>query len=142
MNIVGAKHHIDVAGPFLDEIPILLGQTAGHCNLKARSSLLGCLEVAQSSVEPVVGVLPDATRVENDHVCLVLRGGRYQSVGFEQAGNPLAVVLVHLTPVGAHRVGTGHAYRLGPGPAMAEGPEWSTVVPPPGRIGRVVRRWR
>ena len=77
MNIVGAKHHIDVAGPFLDEIPILLGQPACHCNLEARSSLLSCLKVPQRSVEPVVGVLSDATRVEDDHVCLVLRGGRY-----------------------------------------------------------------
>ena len=69
-------------------------------------------EVAEVAVQPVVGVLPDRTGVENDHVrviCIASGQSRRARVPglLEQAGEPFGVVRVHLAPVGADLVG-GH----------------------------------
>jgi hypothetical protein len=58
-------------------------------------------------VQFVVGVLPDAARVQHDHVGVVETAGRYQAVAFEDAGEPLGVMLVHLAPEGADEVAAG-----------------------------------
>ena len=68
VDVVGAEHDIDMGCPFLYEFTVLLGETAGHGDLQARSLFLEGLEVAQGAVEPVVGVLPDAAGVEHDDV--------------------------------------------------------------------------
>ena len=60
------------------------------------------------AVELVVGVLPDAARVEHDDVGRLEIVGRLHAVGDEQPGDPLRVVLVHLAPVGAHEEAAGH----------------------------------
>ena len=66
------------------------------------------LEAPERAVEPLVGVLPDAARVEHHHVGVLHGGGRRQAVGHQQPGEPLGVVLVHLAPEGADEVGPGH----------------------------------
>ena len=59
------------------------------------------LEVAEMSVELVVGVLPDAAGVEHDDVGRLEVGGGHQAVGDQQPGQALGVVLVHLAAEGA-----------------------------------------
>ena len=66
------------------------------------------LEAPERAVEPLVGVLPDAARVEHHHVGVLHGGGRRQAVGHQQPGEPLGVVLVHLAPEGPDEVGAGH----------------------------------
>ncbi len=61
------------------------------------------------AVQLVVGVLPDAAGVEHDHVGVVEAVGGHQAVRFEDAGEPLGVVLVHLAPEGADEVAAGSA---------------------------------
>src|SRR5947199_10873100 len=68
--------------------------------------------MAEVAVELVVGVLPDAARVEEDDVSLLDIVGGLHAVGFEQASKTLGVVLVHLAPEGADEVLAGHAARL------------------------------
>src|SRR6266540_3875345 len=85
------------------------GQTAGDHDPHARVPLLERLQMPEASIEPVVCVLSDRTRVEDHHlgVAGVLRPGI--SVRLEKSGDPLRVVLVHLAPEGAHEIATGHA---------------------------------
>jgi len=63
--------------------------------------------VPEVAVELVVGVLADRAGVEDDDVrrAVGLRGD--VSGGVEQPADPLAVVDVHLAPVGAHVVRPG-----------------------------------
>src|SRR5438309_11126740 len=68
--------------------------------------------MAKVAVELVVGVLPDAARVEEDDVSLFDVVGGLHAVGLEQASETLGVVLVHLAPEGADEVLAGHAARL------------------------------
>ncbi len=109
MHIVGSKDHVHVARPLLDEIPVLLGETSRHSHLQVGSGLLRRLQVAQSPVEPVVGVLPDAAGVQDDHIGVGLSSSRNHAICFEKASDALAVVLVHLAPVGTQGIGPTHA---------------------------------
>ena len=49
---------------------------------------------------------------EHDDVGGVLRRGRDEAVGLEEAGDALGVVLVHLAPEGAHQVALRHAAQV------------------------------
>ena len=95
-------------GALAHDVAILLGEAARHDDLAPVARGLPRLQVAEVAVELVVGVLADAARVEHDHVGVGLVGGRHQTVGLEQPGDALGVVLVHLAPVGADDVGAGH----------------------------------
>ncbi len=110
VDVVGAEDDIDVRGSLGDEVAVLLGQAAADHDLEIRVGVLARLQVPEGAVELVVGVLADAAGVEDDDVGLGIGGGPFVSVGFEQAGDALGVVLVHLTPEGADDVGRrGHA---------------------------------
>ena len=63
------------------------------------------LEVTEGPVELVVGILTDAAGVEDDHVGIGDVVDAVHPVGLEQAGDPLRVVLVHLTAVRLDDVG-------------------------------------
>ena len=111
VDVVGAEDDVDVLGLARDQIAVLLGKASRHHDLAALPGLLPRHQVAEVAVQLVVGVLPDAAGVEDDDVGVVLRLGAHQPVGLQQAGDALGVVLVHLTPVGAHDVAAGHAVR-------------------------------
>ena len=117
VHVVGAHHDVDVTGPGGHEVLVLLRQTTRHDDLTTFALALPRLEVAEVAVQLVVRVLPDAARVEDHDVGVGLTVGANEPVGFEQTGDPLRVVLVHLTPVGAHDVAAGHGPRgYWPGP--------------------------
>jgi hypothetical protein len=69
-------------------------------------------ELTEVTVEFVVGVLPDAARVEDDDVGLGHIGGRLEPVRHEQPGEALGVVLVHLAPEGTDEELLGHGSRI------------------------------
>ena len=106
VHIVGAEHRVDERRLLLNEVAVLLGETAGDRDLHAGLARFGRLQVAERAVEAVVGVLADAARVEHDNVGVGLRIRRHQPVGLEQTRNAFRVVLVHLTPEGAHEIRT------------------------------------
>ena len=70
VHVVRAHHDVDVRGLLPDEFAVLLGEASGHDDLPVLALRLPGLELAEVAVEPVVGVLPDATRVEHDDVGL------------------------------------------------------------------------
>ena len=104
MDVVGAQHNIDVAGPLLDPLAVLLGQTARHRYLDLGALSLEGLELAEMPIELVVGVLTNAAGIEDDDIGLLQRRGLRQPVGLEKAGDALGVVFVHLTSVGTDEV--------------------------------------
>ena len=108
VHVVGAEHDVDVRRPPADRVTVLLGQAAADHDLEVGAGRFERLEVAERAVELVVGVLADAAGVEHDHVGLVRPLGGLQTVGLEQAGDALGVVLVHLAPEGANEIGAGH----------------------------------
>ena len=83
VHVVGAEHDVNVCGPLLDDLAVLLGQAPRHCHLQVRPLVLERLEIAQGAIELVVGVLPDATGVEHDDVGLRLRAGLDHPIGLE-----------------------------------------------------------
>ena len=108
MHVVRAEHDIDVRGLLANEIAILLCQAPGDDDLATLALLLPRLQPAERAVQLVVGVLANAAGVEHHHVGVGLVGDRDVVVVFEQAGDSLGVVLVHLTPKGVDDVAAGH----------------------------------
>ena len=107
-QVVRPEHDVDPAHPLLNQVAVLLGQAPAHGDLQVRFGVDQLLEAAQRAVEPPVGILPDAARVEHDDVGLLHAGRRRQAVRDEQPGQPFGVVLVHLAPEGADEVGPRH----------------------------------
>jgi hypothetical protein len=70
-----------------------------------RVRVLDGQQVAEVAVQPVVGVLADRARVEDDDVGLGSRRGLAVPGRLQQAGEALGIVHVHLAPVGADLIG-------------------------------------
>jgi len=108
-----------VRGPLEDELTILLSEATPNGDLQAWVLGLQGLQVTEIAVELVVGVLPDAAGVEDDHVGRGDVVDALHALGCEERGDPLGVVLVHLTPEGADdeppASGTNGEYAIAPG---------------------------
>jgi hypothetical protein len=110
----GAEHDVDMRRPLDDEVTVLLGEAAADHDLQVGTALLQGLELAEVAVQLVVGVLTDAAGVEHDDIGIVQARGGAQPVCFQQAGDALGIMLVHLAPEGAHHVGlVGHRREQG-----------------------------
>ncbi len=96
-------------------LALVLREAAAHDDLHAGAAVLDGLQHAEVAVELVVGVLTDAAAVEHHDVGVLGVGGRDETIGLEEPGDPLGVVLVHLTPEGADEVRASHPLRLGAG---------------------------
>jgi hypothetical protein len=108
VHVVGAEHDIHVRSTGADCVLILLGETPGHDDLATVALPLPSLEMPEVAVQLVVGVLPDAARVEHDDVGIVLGLSRRQTVGLEQPGDAFRIVFVHLAPEGANDEAAAH----------------------------------
>ncbi len=86
-------------------VAVLLGQAAADGDLHVRVGLLARHQVADVAVELVVGVLPHRAGVEHHHVGVGALGCAAVAGGFQQSGEPLGVVDVHLAAVGADLIG-------------------------------------
>ena len=113
-DVVGAEDRAHVRGPLEDELTILLSEATPNGDLQAWVLGLQGLQVTEIAVELVVGVLPDAAGVEDDHVGRGDVVDALHALGCEERGDPLGVVLVHLTPEGAddEPPGIGHQWRI------------------------------
>jgi hypothetical protein len=81
-----------------------LGKAAAHGDLHPGPQLFQRTQVAQVAVQAVVCVLADTARVENDDVGILDILRRDHTLGFEEAGQALGIVLVHLAAESAHKV--------------------------------------
>ncbi len=106
-DIMGAEDGVDPGRPLHDLVPVFLGQATADGDLQSGPLLFERPELAEVAIKPVVGVLPYAAGVENNDVGVLDALRRDHSFGFEQAGQALGVVLVHLAAEGAHQIATG-----------------------------------
>ena len=105
-DVVGPEDHVHPRGLLQDRFAVLLGQAAPDGDLHLGAFFLGLGEHAEVSVELVVGVFPDRTGIEDHHVGDLIAGFlARQAAGFQQAGQPLGIVDIHLASVGPHLVG-------------------------------------
>jgi hypothetical protein len=103
-NVVSPKHGIHPWGSFKYLLPVLLGEATADGDLHPRPLLFQRAQLAQVAVQAVVCVLADAAGVENDDVSILEILRRDHTLGFEEAGQALGVVLVHLAAESAHKV--------------------------------------
>src|SRR5690606_3743834 len=95
-----------------DQLPVLLGRTAADDQQSLRVGVLELLEMAQSSVEAVVGVLTDRAGVDEDNIGGFHIVGGSHAVELEQPGDALGVVLVHLTAESPDQVSLSGSARV------------------------------
>ncbi len=109
IEVVGSEDDIDPGRSGTDQLTVLLSGTPTNHEEDAGALLLEGLEVAEMTVEPVVGVLSDGAGVDEHHVGLIRLLGRGHPVCGEHPRHPLAVVLVHLAAEGADEVAAADA---------------------------------
>ena len=100
-----AEDNVDMACTIHDRVAVFLGETATDGDLNVGVLFFQHLEVTESPVELVVSILTDAAGVEDNHVGVGNVVDAVHAVGLEQTGDPLRVVLVHLTAVRLDDVG-------------------------------------
>ena len=104
-DVVRAENDVDPRRLAQHAVPVLLGQATAHRNLHVGVAALARRQVAEVAVQLVVGVFPDGAGVEDHHVRVGVVGGPPVAGRFQQAGQPLGIVHVHLAAVRAHLVG-------------------------------------
>ncbi len=99
-NVVGAEHDVDPRRLAQYRLPVLLRQTSAHGDLHFRIGLFARREMAEVAVQLVVSVLPHRAGIEHDDVSVTVVLGTAIACRFEQSGEPLGVVHVHLAAIG------------------------------------------
>ncbi len=136
MHVVRAEDDIHPRCLRPNDLTVVLGQAAADDDLHVGAPVLDRLQHAQVAVELVVGVLSNAAGVQDDDVRMLGVRGDDESVGFEEPGDALGVVLVHLAPEGADEVRAGHLVRLGAVTLRQPHAGCSACLP------RAARHWR
>src|SRR5439155_5564001 len=114
---------------------VFLPATTAARDAKLRPPFLRLLELAERSVQPVVGVLADRASIEHDQVGAVRIGRARVALRLQEPCDPLRVVLVHLAAEGTDEI-SRHPLILGPGrpaPGDTMGPREARDLGPPGR---------
>ncbi len=93
-----SERHVDERIELEDPLALGLRVAAAHGDHAVRLGLLQRPRLREMRGEPLVGLLPDRARVEDDHVRLVLRHRLAETDRLEHPGDPLGVVRVHLAP--------------------------------------------
>jgi len=70
-QIVRPHHDVDLGKALQKPLAILLGQAPGHGQDQVGALGLQALEVAEATVDLLIGVVPDAAGIEDHHVGLV-----------------------------------------------------------------------
>lgn len=103
-QVVSAENDIDPRRLAQHRVFVFLSQAATYRNLHVGIVPLAWRQVAEVTVEPVISVLTNSAGVENHHIgvsniCFVSRP--LVTGGLKQTRQPLRIMNVHLTAVGA-----------------------------------------
>jgi len=82
-EVVRAEHDVDPAHSLLDALPILLREATADGDLKSWLRVDQLLQAPERPVEPLVGVLPDAARIEHHDVGVLHGGCGLHAIGHE-----------------------------------------------------------
>ena len=126
---MGPDDHVDPGRPSLDLAPVLLRETSAHDDPEPRMGELRWFQVSEVAVELVVGVLTDRAGVEHHDTRVGDIVGPRHTVGVEQPGDALRVMLVHLAAEGADQVGALHGTE-GIGTPVPRSHEWVSSPAP------------
>ena len=114
-DVVCAEDHINPRSLLHDGGAVLLGKASTHGNLHALIAFLGRCQLTELAVQLVVRVLAHGAGVEHHEIGVSIDGG-HVARRFEQTGDALRVMRVHLTAQSAHLVsGGGHIGGIGGG---------------------------
>ncbi len=105
-------HQVHVRRPLEDLLLVLLGHAADDADHLVRPELFDVLQPAQGTVDLVLGVLPDAARVEEDRVGLAEGVGRLVARGQQGGGDQLAIQHVHLAADRFDIEAASHAFSI------------------------------
>ena len=94
-----AEHEIDGGRPALDGVLVELRHAAHDADDEIRPLGLEQAQLAELREHLVLGLLADGAGVDEDEVGLGLVGGQLLAVLAQETGDPLGVILVHLTAV-------------------------------------------
>ena len=108
VGVVGAEHHIDPVGPCPHQVLVLLGGAPSNGDAHAWAALLCRFQQTEVAVQLLVGVVADRARVENDQIGVLGAIDPGHTVGVEEPGDPLRIVVVHLAAEGAYEIGGTH----------------------------------
>ena len=109
VHVVRAEHHVDPWRFVAHDVFVFLGEAPCHDNLSGGFGIFPGFQRAERAVELHVCVLANAAGVEHDDVGFGFASDGFHAVVFEQTGDALGVVLVHLTAERAHHVTTSHS---------------------------------
>ncbi len=104
-DVVGAEDNVYPRRPAQHGVAVFLRQAATDRDLHVGIGALARGQMAEVAVQPVVGVLADGAGVEHHDVGLGTVGRPPVAGRFQQTRQPLGVVDVHLTAVGADLIG-------------------------------------
>ena len=103
-DVVGPEDRVDPWRSLDHRFPVFLGQATADGDLHTRPAQFQRPELTEVAVQAVIRVLTYAARVENDDISNFSVIGRDQALSFQQARQPLGVVLVHLAAERTHQV--------------------------------------
>lgn len=104
MEVVRAENNVDKRGPLGNQISVFLGETSADGNLEVRFRVFERLEARELPVELLIGVLSNATGIEEDQVRIFRGRCSGHAILSQEPSDPLRIMLIHLTPVGADEV--------------------------------------
>jgi hypothetical protein len=98
---IGIRPDHQVHTPHLSKQPVTdaLGHAAGDAEHEIGTPLPVSLQLSQPSEHPLLGVLPDRTRIHEDHIGLIRVVDAHEAVLGEDSGHELGVADVHLAAV-------------------------------------------
>ena len=110
MQGLRTEHHVDIGRTGSNRITFLARDTATDADNHVRPGLLELLPAPELGKHLFLGLFPDRTGVEQQHVGLGLVIGRQQVAALGQHVQHLGrIVLVHLAAVGLDENFTAHA---------------------------------
>ena len=107
-DVVGAEHDVHPWRPPQHRVAVLLRQTSADGDLHIGVGLLARSQMADVSVQLVVGVLAHRAGVEHDDVGVGTVGRLAVPGSLQQPRQPLGVVHIHLAAIGADLIGARH----------------------------------
>ena len=106
VHIVCSHHNVNPRCTLLHDVAIFLGQAARDHDLTTFARVFPTLEHSEIAVQLIVGVFTNTARIQHNDIGVVLVFNGPQTVGVEQTGDSLRIVVVHLAPKGAHDIRT------------------------------------
>jgi hypothetical protein len=96
----GTGYQVEVREPIFQPITLLLGEATAQAQLQSRVLCFELMKGPEEAVHFVLGLLPDATGVQEDEVCILRPFCQFEPFFRQDASDLLRVGLIGLTAKG------------------------------------------